>query len=217
MPEPPVVKSARETAYDYLKASIISGELHPGEIIDDATIADVIGISRTPVREALIQLEKVGLVHAPPRRRPAVAPSNGDDVEQILAPLGALQALAAKLATPLATNADVGLMEDLNRRLMAAAETGDWASAAVADMEFHAVLVHRTNNRFLISEVDNLQTLFNRATRLYMRNRGPDQMSGREHAEIIEAVRNGDPEHAEEATVKNFQRRSTAAETDVVA
>lgn len=206
MTEPPVVKSARETAYDYLKASIVSGELTPGQIIDDATVANLCGISRTPVREALIQLEKVGLVHAPPRRRPSVAPSMGDDVEQILAPLGALQAVAARLATPLATAGDVSLMEELNSKLVAAADANDWTAAAVADMNFHFVLVNRTNNRFLISEVDNLQTLFNRAKRLYMRNRGPDQKSGQEHAAIIDAVKNGDAEGAAAATIKNFQR-----------
>jgi DNA-binding GntR family transcriptional regulator len=73
-------------------------------------------------------------------------------------------------------------------------------------MNFHFVLVHRTNNRFLIAEVDNLQTLFNRATRLYMRNRGPDQESGQEHAAIIDAVKNRDAEGAAAATIKNFQR-----------
>lgn len=210
MTEPPVVRSARETAFDYLKASIVAGELQPGEIIDDAKIANLCGISRTPVREALIQLEKVGLVHTPPRRRPAVAASSGDDVEQILAPLGVLQALAARLATPLATAADVSLMEEFNTQLLAAADANDWGAAALADMEFHFVLVNRTNNRFLIAEVDNLQTLFNRATRLYMRNRGPDQESGREHAAIIEAVRKGDAEGAAAATITNFQRRALA-------
>lgn len=209
MTEPPVVKSARETAFDYLKGSIVSGELQPGEIIDDATIANLCGISRTPVREALIQLEKVGLVHAPPRRRPSVAPSSGDDVEQILAPLGALQSAAARLATPHMTAADVGLMEELNSRLLAAVDTNDWGAAAAADMEFHFVLVNRTNNRFLIAEVDNLQTLFNRAKRLYMRNRGPDRRSGEEHAAIITAVKNGDAEGAAAATIKNFQRLPT--------
>lgn len=97
-------------------------------------------------------------------------------------------------------------MEELNSKLVAAADANDWTAAAVADMNFHFVLVNRTNNRFLISEVDNLQTLFNRAKRLYMRNRGPDQKSGQEHAAIIDAVKNGDAEGAAAATIKNFQR-----------
>lgn len=209
---PPVVKSARETAYDYLKSSIVSGELTPGEIIDDAAIAQLCGISRTPVREALIQLEKVGLVNAPPRRRPSVASSSGDDIEQILAPLGALQTLAARVATPLITPDDIVHMETLNQRLVAAAEGNDWAEAALADMEFHGVLVSRTDNRFLIAEIDNLQTLFTRANSLYMRNRGPDQNSSREHAAIIEALHAKDADRAAAATAKNFQRRSPADE-----
>jgi DNA-binding GntR family transcriptional regulator len=209
---PPVVKSARETAYDYLKTSIVSGELRPGEIIDDATVATLCGISRTPVREAVIQLEKVGLVNAPPRRRPTVAASSGDDIEHILGPLGALQTLAAKVAAPLVTPDDVVQMEALNRRLLNAAEVNDWAEAALLDMEFHGILVLRTDNRFLIAEVDNLQTLFTRANALYMRNRGPDQQSSREHSAIINAVRAKDAERAAAATAKNFERRPLSEE-----
>ena len=200
-------KSARETAYNYLKASIVSGDLRPGEVIDDAQVATLCGISRTPVREALIQLEKVGLVNAPPRRRPSVAPSSGDDIEHILAPLGVLQALAARVAAPLITPEDIAEMEELNSRLLAAAEASDWAQAAAADMQFHGVLVQRTNNLFLITEVDNLQTLLARANALYMRNRGPDQNSNREHAAIIEALRSKDGDLAAAATETNFHRR----------
>ncbi|MFI9630633.1 GntR family transcriptional regulator [Streptomyces sp. NPDC052042] len=207
MRKPPAVKSARDTAYEYLKSSIVAGELKPDEIIDDAEIAAICGISRTPVREALIQLEKVGLIVAAPRRRPAVAPSRGDDVEQILAPLGALQALAARLAAPAATESDVARMTDINQRIIHAAEASEWAEAAVLDMEFHGVLVQRSENRFLIAEVENLQTLFTRATTLYMRNRGPDQNSVQEHEAIIGAVRKKDGSLAGEATAKNFGRR----------
>lgn len=207
MRKPPVVMSARDTAYEYLKAGIVAGELEPGQIIDDAEIAAICGISRTPVREALIQLEKVGLIVAAPRRRPSVAPSSGDDVEQILAPLGALQALAARLAAPAATASDIDLMTTLNQQIIKAADAGDWAEAAVLDMQFHGVLVQRTGNRFLIAEIENLQTLFSRATNLYMRNRGPDQESVREHEAIIEALRAADGRKAAEATAKNFERR----------
>lgn len=208
MPTPPVVRSARETAYDYLKASIVSGELTPGTILYDGAIAQLCGISRTPVREALIQLEKVGLVNAPPRRRPSVASSTGDDVEQILAPLGALQTLAARVATPIVTSEDVARMEELNRRLLSAAASDDWGEAALADMEFHGVLVQRTDNRFLVAEVDNLQTLFTRAKGLYMRNRGPDRKSIREHSAIIRALHDKDVERAAVATARNFERAS---------
>lgn len=204
----PVVKSARQTAYDYLKSVIVSGELAPGEIINDVVIAELCGTSRTPVREAVIQLERMGLVDAPPRRRPSVAPSSGDDIEQILSPLGALQTVAARLATPHATPEDVARMEEFNRQLLDAADADNWPAAAIADMEFHGVLVARTNNRFLASEVNNLQTLFTRANALYMRNRGPNQTSSIEHELIIEGVRARDAERAASATAKNFERRA---------
>ncbi|WP_214324950.1 GntR family transcriptional regulator [Nonomuraea sediminis] len=193
-------------AYAYLRTGLVEGRLRPGEILDDATIAQEISVSRTPVREALIQLEREGMVTSPPRRRPKVAEARPDDLAQIVAPLGALQALAAQLAAPYATDDDVAAMRSHNSELLQAVEDGDFARARLADMAFHRVLVSRADNRFITSCIDSLEMHTSRVVSLYFRNRGPDGESAREHAEIIQAVVDHDAGAAAKATRSNYLR-----------
>ncbi|MFI6602341.1 GntR family transcriptional regulator [Nonomuraea sp. NPDC050536] len=200
------VTSARDVAYAYLRSGLVEGRLRPGEILDDATIAQEISVSRTPVREALIQLEREGMVTAMPRRRPKVAEAEPDDLALIIAPLGALHTLAAQLGTPYATDDDVAAMRRHNSDLLRAIEDGAIDRARLADMAFHRVLVSRTGNRFLASSIDSLEMHTSRVVSLYFRNRGPDGQSAREHAEIIQAVLDHDAGAAAAATRSNYLR-----------
>ncbi|GAA3113678.1 GntR family transcriptional regulator [Streptosporangium carneum] len=200
------VTSARDVAYAYLRAGLVEGRLRPGEILDDATIAQEISVSRTPVREALIQLEREGMVTSPPRRRPKAAEARPDDLALIIAPLGVLQELAAQLAAPRATDDDVAAMRGHNDELLQAVQDGDIGRAHLADTAFHRVLVNRAGNRFLTSSIDSLETHTSRVVSLYFHNRGPDGQSAREHAEIIQAVLDRDASAAARATRGNYLR-----------
>jgi DNA-binding GntR family transcriptional regulator len=200
------VTSARDAAYAYVRTGLVEGRLRPGEILDEATIAQEISVSRTPVREALIQLEREGMVAAPPRRRPRVAQAQPDDLALIIAPLGSLQALAAQLAAPHASDDDVTAMRRHNSELLRAIEDDDINRARLADIAFHRVLVNRAGNRFLTSSIDSLEMHTSRVVSLYFRNRGPDGQSAREHVEIIQAVLDGDAGAAARATRRNYMR-----------
>ncbi|MEV3926651.1 GntR family transcriptional regulator [Actinomadura coerulea] len=200
------VTSARDVAYAYLRAGLVEGRLRPGEILDDATISKEISVSRTPVREALIQLEREGMVTAPPRRRPRVADAEPDDLAAIIAPLGVLQALAAQLAAPCATADDVAEMRGYNSELLQAVQDGDMARARLADMAFHRVLVSRADNRYLAASIDSLEMHTSRVIALYFRNRSPDGQSAREHDQIVQAVLERDGAAAAEATRSNYLR-----------
>lgn len=200
------VASARDVAYAYLREQLVSGKVQPGEVLDDVTIARDVRISRTPVREALIQLEREGMVSAPARRRPKVADAEPGDLALILAPLGVLLALAAELATPRAGEADVALLRQRNQELLDAIAADDPAAAQAADRAFHHVLVDRAGNRFVAAEVRALEMHLQRVSSLYFHNRGPDGQSAREHEAIIEAVARGDAAGAVEATRSNYLR-----------
>lgn len=200
------VTSARDVAYAYLRDSLVEGRLQPGEILDDATIAQEISVSRTPVREALIQLEREGMVTTPPRRRPKVAEAQPDDLALIIAPLGTLHALAAQLAAPSATGDDVAAMRAHNAELLQAVRDDDFGRARLADMAFHRVLVRRAGNRFLASSIESLEMHTSRVVSLYFRNRGPDGQSAREHDEIIQAAVDHDGVSAARATRSNYLR-----------
>ena len=209
---PPTIASARDVAYAYLQGEVVGGRLTPGAVIDEAAIAEILGVSRTPVREALIQLERDGMVSAPPRRRPKVADAAAGDLELVLAPLGVLQAFAAEVAAPLATDADVAAMRAHNDRLLAATADGDLADAREADMAFHRVLVERAGNRHLATAVNTFELHVRRLSALYLRNRGSDTHSVREHEEIIGAVARRDAGRAAAVTRSNYLRRRPAPE-----
>jgi DNA-binding GntR family transcriptional regulator len=208
------VTSARDVAYLHLRSRLIEGHVRPGEILDDATIAREISVSRTPVREALIQLEREGMVTTPPRRRTKAAEAEARDLELILAPLGVLHSLAAEIAAPHATEDDLAAMRGHNTELLRAVREKDIERARLADMAFHRVLVTRADNRFLAGGIDSLETQTRRVLSLYFRNRGPDGRSAREHEEIVQAVADRDGARAARATRSNYLRGAATTEND---
>ena len=182
-------------AYTCLKAEILGNRLAPGFQTTEPEIAARLGMSRTPVREALIRLQNEGLVRLHPRRGFYVLPVSPDDMRDIYQLLIMLEPEAA------AAVARRGLSQEEAARLAATGEAmelalnedrlDDWAAA---DDNFHRMLLGMSNNARLISIVS---TLFDQAHRarmitLYLRKK-PVQSTG-EHKRILKAVRAGDAE-----------------------
>ena len=99
--------SMRSLVFEQLRTLIETGGLGPGEVIRDYEVARRLGVSRTPVREALQRLEQQGAVEALPGRVTRVVDLSRDDAPLVYAPLSALEELAAEVATPLATKEDL--------------------------------------------------------------------------------------------------------------
>jgi DNA-binding GntR family transcriptional regulator len=204
---PPIERRpARHTVFEQLKDWIEEGALAPGESLRDSEIAAALGVSRTPVREALQMLETIGAVEMLPGRVTRVTAVTPQDVALLYAPLSALHGIAAELGTPRATPAHVAGMEEHNERLRLALDAEDAVAARDADREFHAVLLGLAENPYLMTAIEPLLLHARRLETLYFRLLGPARESLDEHQLIIDAVGAADAARAAELTRHNFTR-----------
>jgi DNA-binding GntR family transcriptional regulator len=201
--------------YERLLAWITDGTLAPGETIKDLEIAEQLGVSRTPVREALQMLEQLGAVETQPGKSTRVAEALPSDVPDVYRPLGVLHALAAELATPNVGAADLSRMEAANEALSQAIDDEDPLAARHADEEFHETIISAADNRFLDEVVNWLTTHARRLEALYFSQQSPAHVSYEEHREIIEAMRSDDAKRASELVGHQY-RRSAFVLADLV-
>jgi DNA-binding GntR family transcriptional regulator len=206
--EAPLVRRppAGTLALQQLQQWIEDGTLQPGEVLKDTEIAEKLGVSRTPIREAFQRLEQLGLVVTTRNTRTEVAPARPQDAELLYVPLSVLHELAVQLAVGNLTSADFDAMTDANERLLAAARRGDAVAARQADEEFHAVLLERTNNPFLQQVTDWLAVHSRRLNTLYFTKNVPTTNSYNEHLDLIAALRAGNQPKASELARRNILR-----------
>lgn len=141
-----VRQSLSEGVAEELRRALIAGELADGEPIPEVHVATQLGVSRGPVREALIELERDGVVEFDSRGRSLVRPMTADDFEEIYQIRLALEPLAARLAAQRMTAEDRARLENLRERLVACR---DWATFHAWDVEFHEVMVLAAHQRRL--------------------------------------------------------------------
>lgn len=207
-------RSARHAVLEQIRGWIEEGVLEPGEVIKDAEIAEQLGVSRTPVREALQILEQHGAVEMLPGRMTRVTNVTAEDVAFLYAPLSALHGLAAEIGTPRATPGDIEAMIECNERLRAAVDTHRALDARDADRDFHDVILRLAANPYLLSALEPLQIHERRLETLYFRDATPGLQSYQEHKRIINAVSKGDAHRASELTRHNFTRFWTPRSSD---
>ena len=133
----------RDDVYGRLRDAIVDGTFAPGEQLRDLELADWLGVSRTPVREALLRLAEAGLVVTQPGRSTTVSTLDERAVRDARDVVAAMHEVAVREATRVLTAADLETMREANRRFGAAIEQGDVEAALRADDEFHGVLVRR--------------------------------------------------------------------------
>jgi DNA-binding GntR family transcriptional regulator len=199
-------RSARSVVLERLIEWIEDGVLEPGESIKDGELASQLGVSRTPVREALQILEQRGLVEMRPGRLTRITDVSAADVAHVYVMLSTLEGLAAELGTPKATATDIAELREHNARLLAAADAADPDAARDADRAFHAVFVRLADNPYLRTALAPLLSHTRRMESLYFRDQQPGYDSHREHEDIIAAVVKHDAARAGAKTRANFQR-----------
>ncbi|MGY1838174.1 MULTISPECIES: GntR family transcriptional regulator [unclassified Modestobacter] len=181
--------------YRRLRDAIENGTFEPGEQLKDKELAAWLGVSRTPVREALLRLAQSGLVLAQPGRSTIVCPLDVREVRDARDVVAAMHQVAVREAVPALTEADVTTMRDANRRFAAAVESGDVESAVRADAELHGVPVTICGNRALATVLEQFTPTLRRAERLRF---GSPQghASVAQHDELIRLCAAGDVEGA---------------------
>ena len=179
-------------AYERLKSEILSNRMPPGFQAPEPEIALRLGMSRTPVREALIRLEAEGLVELIPRRGARVLPIRPEDMAEIYEILTALEPeAAASLAEQMPTAEQLQPLEQATKLMEKALDNGDLDDWAEADDQFHRTLLEMHGNKRLLGFVTALFDQAHRARVVTLRMRGAPVQSTKEHREILEYLRAG--------------------------
>lgn len=180
----------RDQATDLLRDAIVSGRLEPGQVIKDTRLANDLGLSVAPVRQALARLVEEGLVESKPQSRTRVTPVTLAAVRDALAVVGAMHQLATREGAALATSADIEAMRSANAQFRAAIEDGDTDGALDADDGLHAVLVARYGNRAVAATIDRYTPTIRRLERRRF-TAAQGRTSAAVHDELIAAVADG--------------------------
>lgn len=193
----------RDDAYEALCAAIVSGELEPGERLHDDELCKWLGLSRTPVREALARLHDERLVEVAPQRHTRVAPLEAQDARDAFPVLASVHALATELAVPRLTSGQLERLRTRNRAYMVALSDGRAAESYTADDEFHAVFVGACANAEVQRVVGRIAP---RLRRLELLRQGvlPGRRSVAQHEAIILRAAEGDAARAASAVRENW-------------
>jgi DNA-binding GntR family transcriptional regulator len=193
----------REDAYRSIRDAIVDGTLAPGERLNDGELARWLGVSRTPVREALARLEEAGLVQTKPGRYTMVSPLDARAARAAQTVTAAMHELAMREAMPHLSSGEIEAMREANARFAAALQANDVDAAIAADDEFHGVAVTASANPALRTVVDQFTPVLRRLERLRF-----SSLKGRAsvtlHDRIVTLCEAGDAEGAAAAARENW-------------
>lgn len=196
----------RDDVFRRLRDAIVDGTFLPGEQLKDAELAEWLGVSRTPIREALLRLGTSGLVIAKPGRSTKVSTIDPKAVRDARDVVAAMHVLAVKEMAENATDADLDRMRDANRRFAAALSAGDIGAAMDADEDFHRVPVTALGNDAIVSVLDHFGPVVRRAERARFAADG--QSSLERHERLIELLALGDVDGASDLTFETWHSLS---------
>ncbi|MGB9730861.1 MULTISPECIES: GntR family transcriptional regulator [Calditerrivibrio] len=190
----PLSEKIAETLRDY----IMKGNLKPGERLTEPKLSAMLGISRTPIREALRLLENEGFIDIYPRRGAVVSDITAKDVDEIFVIKTKLESLAARLAVENISESDIKRMMEINERMAKYSETKNVVNLIKLNAEFHNIFIENSNNSRLIKFIESLNKQFKRVTAYSFTEAGRIRKVLEEHANIVDAFVNRDPDRAEQ-------------------
>ena len=198
-----------DIAYEAMRAQILDNHWPPGHRALEQELALALGMSRTPVREALIRLGKEGLVEVIPRHGMRVLPVSADDMRDIYQVLTALESMAAELVVLRRPSVkQLKPLIDASHDMAKAVKVDDLEAWAAADERFHRHLIELCGNRLLIDAVQNCWDRAHRARMVTLRMRPKPVHSTREHMEVVDRIRRGDARGAFECHRAHRERGS---------
>jgi DNA-binding GntR family transcriptional regulator len=195
----------REDAVEVLRAAILGGELEPNSIHSAVSLAERLGVSPTPVREAMLELSNSGLVEILPNRGFRVTVINDQDLDEIYALRLMLEVPAMELVIAQATDAELDALYQPLAELELAAEQNDVPAFLVADRAFHLELLNHAGNRRLVDIIAGLRDQTRIIGLRVLAERGALQASAAEHRPILEAVRSRDTASAEQLMAAHLE------------
>ncbi|HDX9610524.1 TPA: GntR family transcriptional regulator [Bacillus toyonensis] len=198
--------SAKSLVLTQLQDWIIEGVLQPDEKINDGELAEALGVSRTPVREALQILELSGLVEMIPGQKTKIAPIKLEDVSIIYETLAGLHSIIGKQALQKVTDADIKLLSEINDTFQQSIHETDSKKALKLDIQFHNTITSIAKNRYIEPFLENMQLHVLRLEYLFFQNFVPASQSIKEHHSIIQALQKQDEKRMEQMMAQNWLR-----------
>jgi DNA-binding GntR family transcriptional regulator len=183
-----------DDVYERVRAAILDGDLAPGAVMSQVALAEELGISRTPLREALRMLQSEGLVEGEPNRRVRVAPMSAQDLEELYIIRVALEAQALRLSVPQMTSADIARLEGYMAEMAHFAQEKDYVRWNAPHRQFHRALTAGAGERVNMM-LDQLFDHAERYRRLHI-GHGPTAWATVQHRDILDACKAGDRERS---------------------
>lgn len=201
VPLRPARISARDAAYEQIRDWITLGPLEPGEVILDMEIASLLGMSRTPVREAILRLAQDGLVETFPGRQTRVAPLRFDRAPHLFSIGGALDALAAEQAAPRLTAREFRKLDEALESMSRPEQPQDLQTL---DERFHSIYYEASGNPPLVQMLRGVTLELRRFDRAGFRDPAIITAANVEHRAIVAALRERDQAVAAAAARENW-------------
>ncbi len=191
----------RDTVFNQLRLQILHGELEPGERLMEVALAERLGVSRTPVREAIRMLEQEGLAVLLPRRGAHVASIDNKQLEDMLEARRTLEAFTVNAACGKITRAQLAELRDFNQKFREAIKSGDTVQMADADFVFHEAIARVAGNERIMDILQHLREQLFRYQYEYLKDTADHRHLAEEHESICLAFEEGDNNTAVE-TIK---------------
>lgn len=200
----------RDVVFKTLRQAILKGDLEPGERLMEIQLANQLGVSRTPIREAIRKLELEGLVIMVPRKGAEVAKITEKDLKDVLEVRTSLEGLAIGLACERITREKAAELKYALERFNKALCSGELTAIAECDVAFHDVIFEATENLRLIQIVNNLREQMYRYRLEYLKDYSTHERLYEEHKRIYEAVVSNDKVHAQQLIIEHIYHQERA-------
>ena len=202
----------RDVVFHTLREAILRGDLKPGERLMELQLAAKLGVSRTPIREAIRMLEQEGLAVTIPRKGAEVAKMTEKDMQDVLQVREALDELAANIACERMTKEELNTLIEAMHEFEASTRTRDLKRIAEMDVKFHDVIYHATNNPKLVNMVGNLREQMYRYRVEYLKDEANYPTLLKEHKEIVEGFVTRNKELIKDSMRKHVANQAAAVQ-----
>ena len=203
----------RDVVFNTLREAILKGDLKPGERLMELQLASKLGVSRTPIREAIRMLEQEGLAVTTPRKGAEVAKMTLKDMDDVLEIRDALDELAVRIACQKISDEQLRQLEDMKELFEKSTQTGNVKKIAEADVTFHDVIYEATGNPKLVTLLNNLREQVYRYRVEYIKDPKNYPTLIAEHEAILESLKNRDVKNAVEAMHVHVANQAEAVKT----
>lgn len=200
----------RDVVFNTLRQAIITGEFAPGERLMEIALANRLGVSRTPVREAIRKLELEGLVIMIPRKGAQVARITEKNLRDVIEIRSVLEELAVSLSCERIDEEGKKRLEEAHREFVEAVNTNDILTMVEKDEQFHNAIFESTCNDRLIPIINNLREQFYRYRMEYIKDIQHHTILVKEHEKLVHAIFNRDSETARRIMRTHLQNQQEA-------